>query len=50
MVPGLLAAASRLGCDTIALGSYKYSAWLETVLGGVPDEIMAKASQNLLIV
>lgn len=50
VVPGLLATAERLGCDTIALGSYKYSAWLETVLGGVPDDLIAQASQNLLIV
>ena len=50
VVPGITAAADGEGCDTIVLGSYKYSSWLETVLGGVPDEIMNHAGQQLLIV
>lgn len=50
VVPGILAAARELGCDCIAMGSYKYSAWLETVLGGIPDELMSRAQQNLLVV
>lgn len=50
VVQALLDAADRNGCDLIALGSYKYSSWLETVLGGVPDELMKRASQQLLIV
>lgn len=46
----LVAAAEAHGCDTIMLGSYKYSAWLETVLGGVPDEVIGRAEQNVFIV
>ena len=47
---GITQAADEHGCDTIVLGSYKYSSWLETVLGGIPDEIMNRAGQQLLIV
>lgn len=50
VVAALLEAADTRGCDLIVLGSYKYSAWLETVLGGVPDELISQARQNLLIV
>ncbi|HLR47244.1 MAG TPA: hypothetical protein VK092_08785, partial [Deinococcales bacterium] len=45
----LLSAAARLGCNMLALGSYKYSAWLETVLGGIPDELMRESDRDLLI-
>ena len=50
VVAGITRTADEQGCDTILLGSYKYSSWLETVLGGVPDEVMTRAGQQLLIV
>ena len=49
VVTALLETASERDCDLIALGSYKYSAWLETVLGGVPDELIVRSDRNLLI-
>lgn len=49
VVTALLETARERDCDLIALGSYKYSAWLETVLGGVPDELIVRSDRNLLI-
>jgi nucleotide-binding universal stress UspA family protein len=46
----IVAAATDNGCDLIALGSYKYSPWLETVLGGVPEDVLVRATQTVLIV
>ncbi len=46
----LAATAAGLGCDTIVMGSWKYSSWLETMLGGIPDEVMTKWDRQLLIV
>jgi nucleotide-binding universal stress UspA family protein len=46
----IVATADTLGCDLIALGSYKYSPWLETMLGSVPEEVLALARHAVLIV
>jgi nucleotide-binding universal stress UspA family protein len=46
----IVATAEAHGCDLIALGSYKHSPWLETMLGGVPEDVLARARQAVLIV
>lgn len=47
---GILAAARTYGCDTIAMGSYKFSSWLENVIGGVPDEVIRRTDRNVLVI
>ncbi len=47
---GILAAAQTYGCDTIAMGSYKFSSWLENVIGGVPDEVIRRTDRNVLVI
>lgn len=44
----LVAAADAHACDSILMGSYKRSRWLEAMLGGVTDEVLLLAGRPVL--
>jgi nucleotide-binding universal stress UspA family protein len=41
--------AREHGCDTVLMGSYKYNRWLESMLGGVLEEVIRRYSGALLV-
>ena len=45
----LVAAADEHGCDAVLMGSYRYSRWLESLLGGVLERTLAVAGRPVLV-
>lgn len=37
------------GCDSVLLGSYSYNRWLESVLGGVLEQVMIRGERPVLV-
>lgn len=47
--PTIVAAAQEHGCDTVLMGSYKYSRRLEAMLGGVLEEVLGRVTGAVLV-
>lgn len=47
--PTIVEAAEAHGCDTVMMGSYKYSRWLESMLGGVVEEVVGRVRGAVLV-
>jgi nucleotide-binding universal stress UspA family protein len=45
----IVEAAAAHGCDTVLMGSYKYSPWLESMLGGVLEEVLRRFRGAVLV-
>ncbi len=44
----IVSLAGEAGADTILMGSYKHSAWVESVLGGVPGDVLRLWQGNVM--
>ncbi|MEX2543114.1 MAG: universal stress protein [Trueperaceae bacterium] len=45
----IVEAAEAHGCDTVLMGSYKYNRWLESMLGGVVEEVVGLVRGAVLV-
>ena len=45
----LVAAAEERDCDVMLMGSYRYSRWLESLLGGVLERTLVQAGRPVLV-
>ncbi|MFO8151375.1 MAG: universal stress protein [Trueperaceae bacterium] len=45
----LVAVADERGCDVILMGSYRYSRWLESLLGGVLERTLRAAGRPVMV-
>ncbi len=45
----LVAMADERGCDLILMGSYRYSRWLESLLGGVLERTLRAAGRPVMV-
>lgn len=47
--PTIVDTAREHGCDLVLMGAYKYSRWLESVLGGVLEEVLRSFEGAVLV-
>jgi nucleotide-binding universal stress UspA family protein len=45
----LVAVADERGCDLVLMGSYRYSRWLESLLGGVLESTLRAAGRPVMV-
>jgi nucleotide-binding universal stress UspA family protein len=45
----LVAVADERGCDLMLMGSYRYSRWLESLLGGVLERTLREAGRPVMV-
>jgi nucleotide-binding universal stress UspA family protein len=45
----LVAVADERGCDLLLMGSYRYSRWLESLLGGVLERTLREAGRPVMV-
>jgi len=45
----LMAMADEQGCDVMLMGSYRYSRWLESLLGGVLERTLRAAGRPVVV-